>query len=62
MTTENWMEERGRLREQVARLESGEADHFDDGQTGSLGTDTTADQIARMKDRLSELDVRLDQQ
>lgn len=59
MSGESWTEERDRLRIQLESLEAGEVDHFDDGQTDPLGKNSKEDQVARMKHRLGELDVRL---
>jgi hypothetical protein len=59
LTTESWAEEHARLTTQLRGLEAGTVEHFEDGHTGALGTDSSAEQMERTKVRLAELSDRL---
>ena len=59
MTTENWAEERDRLRALLSALESGETTHFDKGDGDAVVPATNEERIATIRERLAALEERL---
>ena len=58
MTSENWHEERDRLVELLAGIESGRITHIDDDNLRQLQA-TSPQNIAVLRKRLAELNARL---
>ena len=58
MTSENWHEERDRLVELLAGIESGRITHIDDDNLRQLQA-TSPQNIAVVRERLAELNARL---
>ena len=58
MTSENWHEERDRLVELLAGIESGRITHIDDDNLRQLQA-TSPQNIAVLRERLAELNARL---
>ena len=58
MSAENWHEERDRLVQLLDGIESGQVTHIDQGQLRQLQA-TSPENIAMLKARLAELNVRL---
>ena len=58
MTSENWHEERDRLVELLAGIESGRITHIDDNNLRQLQA-TSPQNIAVIRERLAELNARL---
>ena len=59
MSTENWAEERDRLRQLLSDLESGKISRFDDGDKDAVKPATKDEHIASIRQRLAALDDRL---
>lgn len=58
MSAENWHEERDRLVQLIDGIESGKITHIDDEDERQLQA-TSPENIARLKARLAQLNVRL---
>jgi hypothetical protein len=59
VSTENWAEERDRLRQLLSDFESGKITHFDEGDDGAVKPATTDERIASLRQRLAALEDRL---
>ena len=59
MSTENWAEERDRLRQLLSDYESGKITHFDEVDDGAVKPATTDERIASIRERLAALEDRL---
>jgi hypothetical protein len=59
VSTENWAEERDRLRALLGDYDSGKITHFDEGDDGAVRPATTDDQVAVIRERLAALEERL---
>ncbi len=59
MSTENWAEERDRLRQLLSDYESGKITHFDEVDDGAVKPATTDEHIASIRERLAALEDRL---
>jgi hypothetical protein len=60
VSSENWAEERDRLRALLRDYESGKISRFDEIGDAAVQRPTTAERIATIKQRLAALDERLD--
>ena len=59
MSTENWAEERDRLRALLSDYESGKISHFDEGDDDAVRPATADDRVATIRERLAALEGRL---
>lgn len=59
MSTENWAEERDRLRALLSALESGDVTHLDKDDGDVVKPATIDERIARTRQRLAALEDRL---
>ena len=57
--SENWHEERERLRALLHSYETGKLTHFNEDEHGQLRRETTAERIESVKRRLAALEERL---
>lgn len=57
MTTQKRPEELARLRVLLGKLETGTTSHFDENEKGQLTQQTTAENIERIRLRISELEL-----
>lgn len=58
MDVQDWRRRREELLDQLFMLESGKITHWDDESRGQLDRNTTQESIARVKQRLDELDAK----
>jgi len=58
MDTDEWRKKREALIGQIRDLEAGRMPHSNEGRAGELNRNTTEESIARVKQRLANLDAR----